>query len=96
MMSNITVSLQAPIAPNPEKNSLQYLISRINEQKGSFRNVTEESLEEEIHNGQATEVALEDDDHMDTGEEVEDAKTKKERVREAREEMLKSIRQANL
>ncbi|MDI1486133.1 MAG: RNA polymerase II mediator complex subunit [Ramalina farinacea] len=95
-MSNITVSLQAPIAPNPEKNSLQYLISRINEQKGSFRDVTEESLEEEIRNGQATDVALEDDDHMDTGEEVEDAKTKKERVREAREEMLKSIGQANL
>lgn len=95
-MSNITLSLQAPIAPSPEKDSLQYLISRINEQKGSFRNVTEESLEEEIHNGQATEVALEDDDHMDTGEDIEDAKTKKERVMKAREEMLKSIGQGNL
>ena len=53
-MSNITVSLQAPTVPNPEKHSLQYLISRINEQKGSFRNVTEESLEEEIRNGADT------------------------------------------
>ena len=95
-MSNITVSLQAPVAPNPEKNSLQYLISRINEQKGSFRNVAEESLEEEIHNGEAGEVALEDDDHMDTGEVVEDAKTKRERLTKAREEMLKSIGQVNL
>ena len=95
-MSNITVSLQAPVALNPEKDSLQYLISRINEQKGSFRNVTEESLEKEIHNGQATEIALEDDDHMDTGEGVEDAKTKRERVMEARDEMLKSLGQAHL
>ena len=85
------LSLQASPVNDPEKQSLQYFISRINDQRGGFRNVSELSLEEEIKAGGGDKAILEDDESSDSDQEVEDTRTKKERVSKAREEMLKQI-----
>ncbi|KAF6235140.1 hypothetical protein HO173_006769 [Letharia columbiana] len=94
MPHELSLSLQAFPTVDKDKESLKYLISRINQQKGSFRNVTEQSLQEEI---QAQEAGNSDTDNQDvvgTGEEVEDVKTKQEEVTKAREDIVKQIGQA--
>ena len=90
MPHELSLSLQAFPTVDKDKESLKYLISRINQQKGSFRNVTEQSLQEEI---QAQEAGNPDTDNQDvgTGEEVEDVKTKQEEVTKAREDIIKQI-----
>lgn len=91
-MSRTMLSLQA-LQPNDEKRgSLQYLIERIKDQKGSFLEVTEESLEQEIKDGGEEAVENDDIDMDDGGEKVEDEKTRIERLQTARGEMLKQIR----
>lgn len=90
MPDQLSLSLQAFPTVDKDKESLKYLISRINQQKGSFRNVTEQSLEEEI---QAQDAGKPDDDQgvVETVEEVEDVKTKQEEVTKARDDIIKQI-----
>ena len=95
MPEPLSLSLQAFPTSDKGKKSLKYLIERINEQKGSFRNVTEASLQEEIqalHNG---EVEASEDDALESVEDVEDLKSKREAVTTAREEILKQVLLAN-
>ena len=89
-------SLQAWPAVDKDKESLQFLISRINDQKGSFRNVTEESLEEELRDAEVGKAdgdeniryrAEEEEDITD----AEDPKIKRDSVYKARGEILKHI-----
>lgn len=88
-------SLQAWPAVDKEKDSLPYLISRINEQKGSFRNVTEESLEAELQrlerDGGNDGLATKDDLEAETTIEGDDASSKKESIYKAREDILKQL-----
>ena len=91
MAESLSLSLQALPTINKGKNSLEYLIERINEQKGSFRNVTEESLEEEIRVLHSGEAETSEDDVFETVEDVEDLKSKREAVTTAREEILKQV-----
>ena len=90
MPDQLSLSLQAFPTVDKDKESLKYLISRINQQKGSFRNVTEQSLEEEI---QAQDAGKPDNDQdvVETVEEVEDVKTKQEDVTKARNDIIKQI-----
>ena len=91
MAESLSLSLQTFPTVNKGKKSLEYLIKRINEQRGSFRNVTETSLEEEIqalHNGEAE---ARKDDALESVEDVEDLKSKREAVTTAREEILKQV-----
>ena len=90
MPEKLSLCLQAFPAVDKEKESLKYLISRINQQKGSFRNVSEQSLEEEIQAQEAGKIN-EDDQDVEPIEEVEDVKTKQEEVTKAREDMIKQI-----
>lgn len=93
MPDRLSISLQAFPTVDKEKDSLKYLISRINQQKGSFRNVSEQSLEEEIDaqkNGKTNTDDLDEQD-ADIVQEAEDAKTKQEEVAQAREDMIKQI-----
>lgn len=93
MPDQLSISLQAFPTVDKEKDSLKYLISRINQQKGSFRNVSEQSLEEEIDaqkNGKTNTDDLDEQD-ADIVQEAEDAKTKQEEVAQAREDMIKQI-----
>ncbi len=91
MADQLSLSLQAFPVIDKDKESLQYLIARVNEQKGSFRNVTEESLEEEIRNAEEGKIDPEDEDVVETIEVVKDAKTKRDEVYQARGEILKQI-----
>ena len=83
------LSLRASPKLDPDKQSLPYLISRINDQRGSFRNITEESLEEEIRAGDNEqleslgEAAGEDDVH--------DVKSRQEELAEARQQMITQV-----
>ena len=90
MPDQLSLCLQAFPTVDKEKESLKYLISRINQQKGSFRNVSEQSLEEEIQAQEAGQIN-EDDQAIEPVQEVEDVKTKQEEVTKAREDMIKQI-----
>lgn len=73
------------------KDSLPLLISRINEQRGSFRDVTEENLIEEARAAEAGESIV---DEQSTGETVEtgqDAKSQNEQLAAARLDILKQV-----
>ena len=43
-----TISIKAQPVEDPSQHSITFLIKRLLDQKGAFRNVTEESLEAEI------------------------------------------------
>ena len=89
MAEPLSVSLQAFPPPDKNKESLQYLIERVNAQRGSFRNVTEEILEDEIRREEAGEENNDNGDPTTSLAGVVETKTKKEEVTEAREEIVK-------
>lgn len=93
MPDQLSLSLQAFPTVDKEKESLKYLISRINQQKGSFRNVSEQSLEEEIEAQKNGKTNTDDLDEQDAEivQEAEDVKTKQEEVAKAREDMIKQL-----
>ena len=91
MPDQLSLCLQAFPALDQDKESLKYLISRINQQKGSFRNVTEQSLEEEIQALEAGRADVDDQEVVETVEEVEHVKTRQEEVTKAREDLIKQI-----
>lgn len=85
MPEPLTVSLQPWPKPDKEKDSIGYLIQRINAQKGSFRNVSEQSLEEEIRLEKADKVVDEDEMEVEeTTEEVADGESTREDLYKAR------------
>ncbi|KAL9098610.1 MAG: hypothetical protein Q9163_005762 [Psora crenata] len=90
-MDDLSISLQVPSSIEGQKNSLQSLIGRIVEQKGSFRNVTEEGLKEEIKDAAEGDTVMVEEDATLTGEEPQDFKSKKDEIYKARDEMLKQI-----
>ena len=90
-MSQTSISLQAPPARDAEKDTLQFLITRINEQRGSFRNVTEASLEAEIAEENAGEAIVASDADVEEGNVIEDDKAKKDRLLTARNDMLQQV-----
>ena len=91
MPNQLSLCLQAFPTVDKDKESLKYLISRINQQKGSFRNVTEQSLEDEIQAQEAGNIDTDDQQVVETVEEVEDVRTKQEELTKAREDMIKQI-----
>ena len=91
MSDQLSLSLQAFPIVDKEKESLKYLISRINQQKGSFRHVTEQSLLEEIEAQAAGQIDIDSQGLDGTVEEVEDVQIKQGEVFKAREDMIKRI-----
>ncbi|MCJ1392105.1 RNA polymerase II mediator complex subunit [Xylographa bjoerkii] len=90
MAGDMTVSLRAWPTAKIEDQSLSFLIARINGQKGSFRNVTEQSLEEDIRAAEAGEVQ-DSDDEPSLEEKPEVTKSRKDEVMVGRDEILKQI-----
>lgn len=84
-------SLQVWPTVDKDKESLKYLISRINDQKGPFRNVTEESLEQELRDSENGSTAPEHTSNGKHAKEVEDTKSRKDKVYKVREEILKHV-----
>lgn len=96
LMADLKVSIQSQPVKDPEHETLQYLISRINEQKGSFRSVTEQSLEEEIKHA-VEDTAISEGEEIEDGEEqVEDDTVKRDKIWKAREEMMRQVEYATL
>lgn len=89
MANVIPLSLRATPKTDPNRESLPFLISCINDQRGSFRYITEESLEDEIRAA--------DDGQIDTlegaaGEEdTQNVKSRQEDLAEARSDMLSQV-----
>ncbi|KAL6718218.1 RNA polymerase II mediator complex subunit [Lecanora helva] len=94
MGESLPLSLRAFPAPDAEKESLQYLIQRLNSQRGSFRNISEQSLEDEIQDGSAGEESNGRPEIVDDEQGQGDGITKKEEVAKARDEILKQATQA--
>lgn len=83
------LSLRASPKLDPDKSSLPFLISRINEQRVSFRNVTEDSLQEEIRGLEAGQAEAVEDSGDD--EEAHDDRPRREQLALARGEMLRQV-----
>ncbi|KAI4108484.1 MAG: hypothetical protein L6R37_001088 [Teloschistes peruensis] len=95
MANQLSVSLRAWPSDDKTTESLPFLIARINEQRGSFRNITEASLEEEIRASDADDSKTLDGIEMDEeAEDDNDAKSKGEELAVAREEIIKQVGEA--
>lgn len=91
MASPLSISLRAWPSTETPQISLPSLISRINEQRGSFRNVSESALEEEIRVAQTGEGIPEDLSKATEVHGVEEVKSRRDTVAESREEILKQV-----
>lgn len=89
MTDPLMLSLRASPKSDPDRSSLPFLISRINEQRGSFRNVTEDSLQGEIRGLEAGQAEAVEDSGDD--EESHDDRPRREQLALAREEMLRQV-----
>lgn len=85
------ISLRAWPPADVSKDLLPSLISRINQQRGSFRNITEDSLEEEIRNAQDGDPSSTDQSNTPLEDDTRDLKSRAEEVATAREEILKHV-----
>lgn len=91
MAEPLSLSLRAWPTKNPDFDTLSSLIPRINEQRGAFRYVTEEGLEEEIRASGAGEVHAGPHENDGQLSAVQDAKGKREEILATREEILKQV-----
>ena len=73
------------------KDSLPFLIARINEQRGSFRDVTEENLTEEIQALEAGNGIVEESNTAEILDASQDLKSQTEDLTAARLEILKQV-----
>jgi mediator of RNA polymerase II transcription subunit 17, fungi type len=93
MAENLALSLRAWPEPKSNSSSLSSLIQQINQQRGQFRDITEESLRAEIEADK--EKPEKSQDLVAAGlsalEKNEDAPTRAEQIRTAREEIMKQI-----
>ena len=85
MASTALPSIRPWITEDAEKKAVPFLISRIIDQKGGFRNISEESLQEEIATGESQ---IEDASSLDekTGE---DERPRDEQVKAAKQEVMR-------
>ena len=90
MAGDLSVSLRAWPTVTTEDQSLSFLIARINGQKGSFRNVTERSLEQDVQSVAAGEVQDSGDEPF-LEEKPEVTKLRKDEVLAGRNEILKQV-----
>ncbi|MCJ1281234.1 RNA polymerase II mediator complex subunit [Xylographa opegraphella] len=93
MASDLSVSLRVWPTRKTEDQSLSFLITRINGQKGSFRNLTEQSLEQDIRAIEAGELQDSDNEQY-LDEKLASTKSRKDEVLVGRDEILKQIGQA--
>ncbi len=87
----LSLSLRAWPTKDPKLESLPTLIPRINEQRGAFKNVTEESLEDEIRALEAGVVQSLDREIESEKGAVQVGRTAREDILAARENILKQV-----
>lgn len=81
------LSLRAWPSTDTSKDELPTLISRINQQVGSFRNISESKLEEQAREGGAVETELQSQDDASSSK----AKSQTAEIAVAQQEILKQI-----
>jgi len=87
---SFTLALQPSSGDSSEQRSIQQLITKLNEERGAFRNVTEETLCDEI----AKATASTGDENLDEEEDAvdsQDIEARRKEVYTARSEMLRFI-----
>jgi mediator of RNA polymerase II transcription subunit 17 len=87
---SFTLALQPTPGDNSQQKSIQQLITKINEERGAFRNVTEETLRDEIAKA-ATGTDNQDVDEEQNAVDPQDIEARRKEVYAARSEMLKFI-----
>jgi len=87
---SFALALQPASGADTQQKSIQQLITRINEERGAFRNVTEESLRDEIAKA-ATDAGNEALDEEEDAVDPQDIDARRKEVYTARGEMLKFI-----
>jgi hypothetical protein len=91
MLSPLSISLRPWPTTETPQSSLPFLISRINEQRGSFRNVSETALEEEIRLAQTSEGVSGEPSKAPGADGADEVKPRREVISESREEILKQV-----
>lgn len=86
----LALSLRVWPSPDTSKDELPTLISRINQQVGSFRNISESKLDEQIREGGAVETELQSQDDASPLKETE-AKSRTAEIAAAQQEILNQI-----
>lgn len=82
------ISLRAWPSKDGKTVALQSLISRINNQRGSFRSVTEEALEEELSKGEEESNISNSNDKTEENDKEDDERDRLKEISTAREEVL--------
>ena len=86
------ISLQAwPTKNNDSDTSLRSLIERINLQRGSFREISEESLRQEIAEEEAGKNAEDDDGTSEDDDDEEEHPDRLKELMKARDELIGQI-----
>lgn len=85
------ISLRAWPSKDDSATALSSLITRINSERGNFRNVTEDSLEEEIRLLEAGKDAEKVEEGSDDDEVDEDEPDRLKELATAREEILSQL-----
>lgn len=86
----LLVPLRAWPSSKPGQDGLPFLIARINGQKRSFRDMSEQSLEEEIQ-AQGKGESQSNNDEPPRKEEPTNSKTKKEEMQAARQGIIDEV-----
>jgi len=87
---SFALALQPAHGADTQQRSIQQLITRINEERGAFRNVTEETLHDEIAKALSG-TGNEDLDAEEDAIDPQDIDARRKEVYTARNEMLKFI-----
>ena len=91
MTEQLSLSLRPWSTPNIQQENLPFLISRIKEQRGSFRQVTEQSLQEELVVKEPEVAGVGESDDSLPKDGIDDGKSRKEKLLAARDDIFKQI-----
>lgn len=86
---SLLIPLRAPAAKKRQTDALKFQIEQVNAQRGSFRNITEQSLEQEVQlhkDSDEGDAEGEEDDSDD-----EERETRLQKVWRTREEMIRQV-----
>ena len=86
----LALSLRVWPSPDTSKDEIPTLISRINQQVGSFRNISESKLDEQIREGGAVETEPQSQNDASPTKESE-AKSRTAEIAAAQQEILNQI-----